>query len=235
MNASGATMAAATFMNVTAANGTFKLSDLKVTGYDAPVYDEDEGELLSGGVVQGRFSLQLLNSSGGTENTYYWIDDGEKAAGWYDKSGKVANSTELPAGQGMWIGGRGLTLTPSGSVNLNDIEVTTRSTGATAVGNATPMQLTLGDLVVTGYDAPVYDEDEGELLSGGVVSGRFSFQFLTSTGATEYTYYWVDDGEKAAGWYDKAGKTANDVALPAGKGAWIGGRGLKITIPAPEM
>ena len=235
MNASGATMAAATFMNVTAADGSFKLSDLKVTGYDAPVYDEDEGELLSGGVIKGAFSLQILNASGATEANYYWVDNGEIGPGWFDMSNKSCNSVALASGQGMWIMGNGLTLMPAGSVNLSDVSVVTRATGATASGNSTPAALTLGDLVVSGYDAPVYDEDEGELLSGGVIKGAFSFQFLTTSGTTEANYYWVDNGEIGPGWFDMSNKNCNSVALPAGKGAWIMGSGLTLTIPAPEM
>ena len=115
MNASGATMAAGSFAAVSAVDGSYTLADLTVTGYDAPVYDEEEEELISGGVIGGQFLLRFLNSSGIAEARYYWIDDGEHAAGWYSSVGGDpisggAASVSIPAGKGMWIAGSGLTL-----------------------------------------------------------------------------------------------------------------------------
>ena len=47
---------------------------------------------------------------------------------------------------------------------------------AVAVGNATPVDLTLNKLIVEGYDAPVYDPDMEE-TEGGCL-GDFVVQFL---------------------------------------------------------
>ena len=228
-------MLAGSFAAISATDGSYTLSDLSVTGYDAPVYDEDEGELVSGGVTHGAFSLQFLSSSGTTESSYFWVDDGELEKGWYDRNKVPASSVAIPGGQAMWIVGRGLSLVSAGAVNEEDIAFPTRLSGATAVGNGTPVDLTLGKLIVSGYDEPEYDEDEGELISGGVTHGAFSLQYLTSSGATESSYFWVDDGELTKGWYDRTKKAANDVALDAGQGVWIVGRGLTLQIPAPEL
>ena len=239
MNASGATMASGSFAAVTAANGACTLADFTVSGYDAPVWDEDEEDYV-GGCAAGKFSVQFLTASGTVDANYYWIDNGEIGPGWFntDKSpieGGAA-SVSIAAGQAMWIQGRGLQLVSAGAVNEEDIVFTTRSSGATAIGNGTPVNLTLGQILVEGYADPIYDEDEGETQEGtGVIGGQFSLQFLSSSGSTEATYYFVDDGEHAKGWYTPAWASANSVEFAAGQGVWIQGRGLGFRVPAPEL
>ena len=98
---------------------------------------------------------------------------------------------------------------------------------------------TLADFSVQGYEAPVWDDDEEDYV-GGCPCGRFVVQFLTSSGTTEATYYWIDNGEKGPGWFASAGGTAIDggatsVSIPAGKGLWIVGKGYTLNIPAPEL
>lgn len=239
MNTKGATMTAGSFAAVTAANGSCTLADFTVSGYDAPTWDEEEEEWVDG--CAGEFNIQFLSSSGTTEATYKWYDNGEKAAGWYDRNGNAieggAASVTIAAGQAMWVTGRGYKLTSAGAVNELDIAFPTRSKGASAVGNATPVDLTLGKLTVTGYTAPNYDEEEEEWVDG--CAGEFNIQFLTSSGTTETTYKWYDNGEKTPGWYDRNGNAieggATSVAIPAGKGMWVTGRGYTLNIPAPEL
>jgi len=234
---SGATMMAGTFAAVSATDGSYTLGDLTVSGYDAPIYDEDEGETQEGtGVILGQFNLQFLSSSGTTEASYNYIDDGEHTKGWYDASWNSANNVVIPAGQAMWIVGRGLTLVSAGAVETSDIVRPTRSSGATAIGNGTPVDLTLGRLLVEGYEAPIYDEDEGETQEGtGVILGQFNVQFLSASGTTEASYNFIDDGEHTKGWYDASWNSGNAVSVPAGQGLWIVGRGLSLRVPAPEL
>ena len=98
---------------------------------------------------------------------------------------------------------------------------------------------TLADLTVTGYDAPTWNEDDEE-FEGGCSGGDFILNFLTSSGTYESRYYWIDDGDATPGWYANAvggaipGGAAS-VALPAGKGIWVLGRGMYLNIPAPEL
>ena len=245
MNAKGATMASGSFAAVGAADGSLTLADLSVTGYDAPVYNSVDEELVSGGVIGGRFLLRFLNTSGVAESHYYWIDDGEHPAGWYasvggDAINGGADSVSIPAGRAAWIAGSGLKLQSAGAVNENDIAFVTSPSGASAVGNATPCELTLAKLIVTGYDAPDYDKSEEQLISGGVIGGKFLLRFLNSSGVAEARYYWIDDGEHVAGWYSSVGGDAIEggaasVKIPAGKGMWIAGNGLTLRIPAPEL
>ena len=239
MNSKGFTMSSGSFAAVSAANGSCTLADFTVSGYDAPVWNEDDEEYEGG--CAGEFNLQFLSSSGTTEATYKWYDNGEKAAGWYNNDGSAieggASSVVIEAGKAMWIQGRGYKLTSAGAVNESDIVYSTRSKGFSTVGNATPVNLTLGQLAVSGYDAPVWNEDDEEYEGG--CAGEFNVQFLTSSGTTETTYKWYDNGEKAPGWYNNDGSAidggATTVSVPAGKGLWIQGRGYTIRIPAPEL
>ena len=222
-----------------ASNGSCTLADFTVSGYDAPVWDEDDEEYTGG--CNGTFVLQFLSSSGTTESSYRWYDNGEMAVGWYNRNGTPiaggAESVVIPAGQAMWIQGRGMKLTSADAGNEEDIAFTTRSSGFNAIGNATPVNLNLGKLTVSGYSAPVWDEDDEEYTGG--CNGTFVVQFLTSSGTTDTSYRWYDNGEVAVGWYNRNGTAieggASSVEIPAGKGLWVQGRGMTLTIPAPEL
>ena len=239
MKASGFDMASGSFMTVAANNGSCTLADFTVSGYDAPEWNEEDEEWTGG--CDGAFVVQFLTSSGTTESTYRWYDNGEVAAGWYNNNGSAiaggASSVAIPAGQAMWIQGRGMKLTSAGAVNEEDIAFVTRASGFNAIGNSTPINLTLGSLVVTGYDAPEWNEEDEEWTGG--CDGAFVVQFLTSSGTTESTYRWYDNGEVAAGWYNNNGSAISGgpttVSIPAGKGLWVQGRGMTVTIPAPEL
>ena len=233
-NASGATMMAPTFLNVNFSEKC-TLADLSVTGYDAPVYDENR-DRWSGGTA-GKFYLQFLTSAGKMEIGYKWYDNGTKT-GWYDSKGTAkvdASSIVIEAGKAVWCQGTGLKLVTSGAVNITDVAFKSATSGATAMGNPFPVDLTLADLTVTGYDAPVYDENR-DRWSGGT-AGKFYLQFLTSAGKMEIGYKWYDNGTKT-GWYDSKGTAkvdASQVSIQAGKGLWCQGNGLTLVIPAPEL
>ena len=112
-NATRNTMMAPTFLNVNDGTGC-KLSDLSVTGYDAPEYVEED-DYYEGGCAGGDFILQFLNNNGSVAARYYWIDDGDNAAGWYSTMGAGAidggaASINVPAGKGAWAVGTGKTL-----------------------------------------------------------------------------------------------------------------------------
>ena len=233
-NASGFTMMAPTFLNVSFSEKC-TLADLSVTGYSAPVKNETTGRW-SGG-TKGQFNLQFLTTQGKTEVTYRWYDDGTKL-GWYDSKGTTkidAETVDVVAGKAVWCQANGLKLVTAGAVNTADIAFQSQASGFTAMGNPFPVDLTLADLSVSGYSAPVKNETTGR-WSGGT-KGQFNLQFLTNQGKTEVTYRWYDDGTKL-GWYDSKGTTKIDgstVSIPAGKGLWCQGNGLVLNIPAPEL
>ncbi len=235
-------MMAPTFLSVNSETGC-KLSDLTVTGYDAPEWIEED-EYYEGGCGAGDFVLQFLNANGSVASRYYWIDDGDTAAGWYSTiaaapiSGGAA-SVNIPAGTAAWVIGTGKTLTSAGQVGTSDIAFTMNATRNTAAGNATPVDLTLAKLTVSGYDAPEWIEED-EYYEGGCGAGDFVLQFLNANGSVAERYYWIDDGDTAAGWYSTIAAApisggAATVNIPAGKGAWIIGTGKTLNIPAPEL
>ena len=101
-----------TFITVSAEKSC-TLADLTVTGYDAPVYNPDMEET-DGGCL-GDFVIQFLNNTGKATAKYYWIDDDNGHLGWYaDTTGAAieggASSISIPAGQGLWVIGRGMNL-----------------------------------------------------------------------------------------------------------------------------
>ena len=218
---SGFAMKAASFETVGAVDGSATLADLKITGYDP--YDEVEDE----GGTSGQFSIQFLNASGKTTATYQWFDD-DVTTGWKSAGSVVdASTVKLPAAGAVWTKGAGLSITSSGAVSDADIVKNFDSAGFAAVGNTTPVAVTLADLAVTGYDP--YDEVEDE----GGTSGQFSIQFLDANGRTTATYQWFDD-DVTTGW--KSGGVvvdATSVTIPAGTGVWVKGAGLTLTIPSP--
>ena len=107
-NASRQTMIAPTFLGIGDATGC-KLSDLKVVGYDAAEFVEEEW---TKGCSLGDFILQFLNADGTIAAKYYWVDDGETGPAWCTKNGTEIDATEvsIPAGKGMWVKGTGKTL-----------------------------------------------------------------------------------------------------------------------------
>jgi len=241
-NATRNTMMAPTFLNVNSETGC-TLADLSVTGYDAPEYNEDDEEF-EGGCSGGDFILQFLNNNGTIAARYYWIDDGETPAGWYASNGAReidggAASVNIPAGTATWTIGSGYQLQTAGAVNTADVAMTMNASRNTAAGNCMPTDLTLAQLTVSGYDAPEYNEDDEE-YEGGCAGGDFILQFLNNNGTIAARYYWIDDGETAAGWYASNGAREIDggaasVNIPAGKGAWVIGSGYTLNIPAPEL
>ena len=229
---SGSKMIAPTFLTVSKSMST--LADLTVTGYDTPVYDPDMEET-EGGCMGGQFVVQRLNGNGTTKDSYYWIDDDNGHKGWYaDQTGAAINP-----GEALWIIGTGFTLVSVGQVSASDIIYKTTESGSVAVGNGTPVALTLNDLVVSGYDTPVYDPDMEE-TTGGCMGGQFVVQFLNTNGTTKDSYYWIDDDNGHKGWYaDQTGTAiengASSVSIPAGQGLWVVGKGLTLRIPAPAL
>ena len=231
-----------TFLNVDSTTGC-KLSDLSVTGYNPPVWNEED-EYYEEGCAGGDFILSFLNNDGSFAARYYWIDNGEVSAGWYkDMDGGLidggADSVVIPAGTAAWVIGTGKTLQSAGAVNASDVAFKMNDTRNTAVGNCMPVNLKLSDLTVTGYDPPVWNEED-EYYEEGCAGGDFILSFLNNDGSFAARYYWIDNGEVAAGWYkDMDGGLidggATSIVIPAGKGAWVIGTGKTLNIPAPAL
>ena len=251
-------MVCPTFLNVGESNKV-SLADLKVDGYGgAPTYDTKK-KTWSGGCAGGKFVMQKLNANGIAEATYYWIHFGKKGnpdqigPGWFaDAEGTPieggAETVKFDSGASFYTAGNGYRLVPAGAVNANDLFVNTPSVGKSAIGNCTPVDLTLNDLMVDPESyggAPSYDTKK-KTWSGGCAGGKFVIQKLNANGIAEATYYWIHFGKKGnpdqigPGWFADAEGTpieggADKVEVPAGQAYWTSGSGYKLIIPAPEL
>ena len=204
-------------------------------------------------------TLQLLTGTGGTlaQYTYCnasWAAEFESLGlkeGWYDyddinnwdwesTAPACKNSVELPFGT-MFIlqsGYEGAALIYAGQVLDADKEFEIVPGTMNMLGNATPVDLTLGDIPAN--DIFAFAED--------------TLQTLTGTGGTlgQYTYCnasWAAEFESLGlkiGWYDyeeinnwdwesTAPESKNSLPIPAGYGFIIqsGYDGASITIPSP--
>ena len=242
----GNKMVVPTFLNVGESNKV-SLADLKVTGYSAPSWDS-KGKKWTGGCVGGKFLMNKIDESGlaipGCK--YYWIDNGTIGPGWFaDALGTDieggASSVKVEAGLAFWTFGSGYKLVPAGAVNPFDIVYETKSVGNTAVGNASPVEISLNELTVSGYSAPSWDS-KGKKWTGGCVGGKFLMNKVDESGLAipGCKYYWIDNGTIGPGWFaDALGAAieggADNVKIPAGLGLWTFGSGYKVTMPAPEF
>ena len=106
--------------------------------------------------------------------------------------------------------------------------------------------VTLADLKVTGYEPPQWTgSGKSAHNEGGCTGGKFVVQTLTPQGTSDKMYYWIEYYKNATtkvgpGWFADMSATpidggADSVEIPAGKGLWITGSGLTLTIPAPEL
>ena len=258
-NEGGNVMLAPTFLKVSESN-TVTLADLKVTGYDEPVWekrDKDKNPRNYGGCTGGKFVTATLTPAGTEDKSYTWLDyfkGGNRIGpGWFMDGNATpieggAASVELDAGDSLWIKGSGYQLQPAGAVNPFDIIFKTDVDGGNkAVGNCTPVELTLADLTVTGYDDPVWekrDKDKNPRNYGGCTGGKFVAATLTPAGTEDKSYTWLDyfkGGNRIGpGWFMDGNATpieggAEGVKIPAGKGLWVKGSGYNLVIPAPEL
>ena len=239
-DATGKKMVVPTFVK-TDGGGQWSLADLKVAGYEAP-YKNAKGKWVSG-CQAGQFIVEKLTTAGTRDVAYYWIHNGTIGPGWFaDETGAAidggAEKVTFKAGTGFWTAGSDFKLVPSGAVNLNDVKYPTDVTGKVAIGNSTPVDLTLADLTVEGYDQP-YKNAKGKWV-GGCQAGQFIVEKLTTAGTRDVAYYWIHNGTIGPGWFaDETGAAivegANKVAIPAGQGLWTAGSGFTLVIPAPEL
>ena len=239
-DATGKKMVVPTFVKAEG-GGQWSLADLKVAGYEAP-YKNSKGKWV-GGCQAGAFIVEKLTTTGTRDAAYYWIDNGTIGPGWFASSAGDAieggaEKATFGAGTGFWTAGSAYKLVPAGAVNAQDVAFVTDTTGKVAVGNSSPVDLTLSELTVTGYEAP-YKNSKGKWV-GGCQAGAFIAEKLTTTGTRDAAYYWIDNGTIGPGWFaSSAGDAieggAEKVSIPAGQGLWTAGSGYTLVIPAPEL
>lgn len=204
-------------------------------------------------------TLQTLNGNGGTLANYTFLsanvapDYAEYglSEGWYDYDELMAwdwaseapakkNSVELPFGT-MFIlqsANDGAALVYSGEVLPTDKEFLIISGVWNMLGNATPVDLTLGD--ITANDIFAFAADTIQTLNGN--GGTLAnYTYLSPTFVPDYEMYglkagWYDyDDLMAWDWASEAPAQKNNVAIPAGYGFIVqsANDGASITIPSP--
>ena len=224
------------------------LSDLEVTG--EPIGEE--------GGCWGDVSIAMLTGSGANQKvdigggvkmnrTYYWYEeDGEYEAGWYDVAenplkddeSALGNANEIlfEQGEGIWVNVNssyaGCSIDYKGGVLPASFAYPLVANGQ-MVGNPHPASVALADITVSGE--PIGEE--------GGCWGDVSIAMLTGSGANQKvdigggikmnrTYYWYEeDGEYEAGWYDVAENAlkddesplgnANEIYFESGDGIWV--------------
>ncbi len=239
-DATGKKMVVPTFVKADG-GGQWALADLKVAGYTAPSKNS-KGKWV-GGCQANEFIVEKLTTTGTREVAYHWLDNGTVGPGWFASSAgdaieNGAESVKFDAGTGLWTAGSAYKLVPAGAVNAQDVEFVTDTTGKVAVGNSSPVDLTLADLTVTGYTAPSKNS-KGKWV-GGCQANEFIIEKLTTTGTREVAYHWLDNGTVGPGWFassagDAIENGAASVAIPAGQGLWTAGSGYTLVFPAPEL
>ncbi len=207
-------------------------------------------------------SLQLLNGNGGTLAMYTYCDAITAAEyaefglqeGWYDYfelaeywdwesplTYTLKNNVKIPFGT-MFIlqsGREGSGLIYSGSVLDEDKEFLIVPDTMNMLGNATPVDLNLGDILVN--EKFVVAEDSIQFLNGN--GGTLAmYTYCDATTAAEYAEFglqegWYDYFELAEYWDWESPLTytqKNDVDVPAGCGFILqsGNEGSGIIIPA---
>lgn len=257
-------MVTPTFLKVDDAK-QFSLKDLSVTGYSKsevipplPFYQ--------GGCGLGAFEMMVLKNDGNpnTERTFYWIDckmgmdpiPTVYEAGWYKMVGdnpvKMTDAEvaaeKFDLGQAFWIKGSGYKLVSAGAVSPQRMEFKTDDKLYVAAGNGMPVDCTLGDLYVNGYD-PSEVIPPLPFYQGGCGLGQFELMILKNDGNPEQAYYWIDckmgmdpvPTVYEAGWYkmvddNPVKMNAEELAavkIKAGQGFWIAGTEYNLVVPSP--
>ena len=216
---------------VTIGTNGVHLSDLVVTG---DIIDDDGcwGDV-SIAMLTGSGFNQKVDIGGGSmmSRTYYWYEeDGEYEPGWYDVAenplaggaSPLGNANEIlfEQGEGIWVNVRsgyaGCSISYKGGVLPASFAYPLVVNGQ-IVGNPHPARVYLSDITVTG---DIIDDDGcwGDVSIAMLTGSGFNQKVDIGGGSMmSRTYYWYEeDGEYEAGWYDVAENPLKDDASPLG-------------------
>ncbi len=189
-------------------------------------------------------NIRILDSSGRTIDgmAYRWtcdasiIDDEMLDGPCWTTLGYVpvnADNIVFQPGQGLWVYGAGSNrkLQSSGLVQANDVVVTLNESGATPVGNPTPIKVKLSEILVTGEDVDgvnirVLDE------SGRTIDGM-AYRWTCDASI-------IDDEMLDGPCWTTLGYVpvnADEIEFTAGQGLWVYATGSSqgLRFPAPTL
>ena len=251
-------MAGGTFASVANADNQFTFRDIKVQPKAGTTF-RWSGRWV-GGITPPAFEVKILQANGSAEKTYYWKyarvgtqSVYEDIACWVKyEGGAFVDLTDaeldekFDAGQAFWIKGAGHSLQPAGRVDKRPVDFPMNAANYTAVGNGTPVELTLGDLSVVPKAGTTF-RWSGRWV-GGITPPALEVKFLLPNGTADKTYYWkyARVGTQAAyedvacwvkyegsAFVDVTQEELDEVKIPAGKGLWVKGAGHTLHIPSP--
>jgi len=229
----GYTFTCATLAPIGMVGGTMLLGDIKANANFALFED----------------SIQIFNAAGARvltatyvsreildENELFEVEDG-----WYDLDdvdleGPTYNDTELAYGTSLTVftGYADAGLLYVGEVIQQDVSVTLAQNAYTFLGNASPVNLTLGDIKANENFALFEDSIQIFNAAGARV---LTATYVSREILDENELFEVEDG-----WYDLddvdlEGPTYNDTAIIAGQGMTVftGYPGAEIIIPNPML
>ena len=212
-----------TFVPVT---GEGTMADIKIVGY-------------SGDYDAGQISCGKLDTYGRSITRMFWLDLPEDPVegwdaqyGWWDAMGENEyNDVPLTAGEGLWfdIGETWAKIQSAGQVQAETLTIKL-TVGNQLIANATPVDLSMGDVFIAGYTG---DYDAGQISCG----------LLDGYGRSIKRMFWLDLPEDPVegwdaqyGWWDAMGENEyNADPLKSGESLWLdnGETGVTINFPSP--
>ena len=228
----------------------YSATDYTTTGFKAYVgqfggTDKQDAEMTLGDIKPnavfewGSDELQLLTTQGATDSVYYYAApelaaENEMEAGWwlvdFGEPVEVANDVIVPFGSSVVlnIGTIGAGMVSSGEVKKGSPAIAVTQTGFNCLGNATPADCTLGDIVPN--ENLMWGDDE--------------LQTLAADGSTQAVYYYAApelaaENEMEAGWwlvdFGEPVEVANSLPIAAGEGFLLNCASSGVELNMPQV
>ena len=199
--------------------------------------------------------MAVYGADGMQSARYYFVDelnaatlgltkpgwyDADPVAGWYATDSDLADDDIIPFGYGVIItsGEADTPLTFSGQVVAEEKSYTVNgNNGITWTGNATPTEITLGDMALP-TDQNFSGSSTIELAiygSDGTLSARYYFVDSLNAGTMGLSSPGWYDADPIAGWYATDSDLKNGVKIPSGQMVIItsGESDTTLTLPNP--